>query len=238
MTYAPLLRKKIGTSASSELPTNGMFAARSASSTRSDASSTSRSSCAYGTLQARSARSWSSAAAMPRAERIVARDRLFVAAKIRNRLREHVLDVRVHPHRREHAPRDRAEEGLGDLTIVAVDDERRVQPLDLFPGRHIGGERAELAPHFVERAQHVRAVERESRRGVVLGTDPVTPLESVAHAARDLGEVRAECVERIRNRRCRARRLPRCRSRAPSADFAHWHSLTLEPNQHDDDHRT
>jgi len=50
---------------------------------------------------------------------------------------------------------------------------------------------------------YVRAVEGESRRGVVLRTDPVTALESVADAARDLGEAGAERVKLVRNRRRR-----------------------------------
>ena len=136
-------------------------------------------------------------------EGVAARDRLLVAARLGIGLGQHVFDVRVHTHGREHAPRDRAEERLGDLAVVAVDDEGAVQPLYLLPGRHIRGERAELVAHVFERLQQVRAVEREPRGRVVLGADPVASLETIAHAARDRGEARDE------------RRRTRSRSPAP-----------------------
>jgi len=50
----------------------------------------------------------------------------------------------------------------------------------------------------------VVAVQGEPRRGVVLRPDPVATLETVAHAARDLGEVSAERVKLVRDRRRRA----------------------------------
>ena len=138
-------------------------------------------------------------------ERIAPRDRQLVASRLGIRLGQHVLDVRVHTHRREHAARDGAEERLGDLAVVAIDDERAVQPLHLLPGRDVGGERAQLVAHVLERLEHVRAVERKTRRGVVLRADPVASLEAIAHAARDRREARDERVERIGDGQRRSR---------------------------------
>ena len=141
----------------------------------------------------------------PFAQRVAARDRLLVAAKLRIGLGEHVLDVRVHPHRREHAARDRAEEGLGDLAVVAIDDDGAA--CSHFTSSHVGTSVAS-APSSqrtsVERLRDMQAVEGEPRRRVVLRAEPVAALEAVADAARDLGEARAERVERVRDRRGRA----------------------------------
>ena len=118
-------------------------------------------------------------------------------------VREDVLDPFVDAHCREDSARYRVVEALAYLAVVALGDERGVEPLHALPGRDIGGALLERVAYERQRDVHPVAVERETLGCVGVATVPVALLEAPLGAAGDLDEALPVAAESIAHDRRR-----------------------------------
>jgi hypothetical protein len=103
-------------------------------------------------------------------------------------VRVHELDVAVHADCGENAPADRVEEGLGQLPIVTLRDEPRVDGLHASPDQSVGAAAAQGRPDSAFDVVDDGAVEVEALHGVAHLALPVPQFEPALCPPADLGE--------------------------------------------------